>query len=131
MALAREESVVLLEPPLELVSPPAGGKMIAEQGQRGFQLGSAQEPRVVVATLMAIRSVDASSELIGEVAQREWVTRMELDLEIWLLPVGGERALSHHQPHNVPKLECVHELNLSHVRHWNRGTWHPSQAREL
>jgi hypothetical protein len=57
---------------------------------------------------MVIRPVHASPEAVGEKAQGKRIARMQLQLEIWLLAVGGERSLADHESHNVPDIEFPH-----------------------
>ena len=75
--------------------------------------------------LMAIGTVNAPAELFGEVAQRKRIPHVELDLQVWLPPIGGERAFADDEPHNVadiefphaPKLACCSALEQRHVAH--------------
>jgi hypothetical protein len=108
MPLAREKVPVVLEPTLELLPLPALREMVAKEGERGFQFRPPKEPGEIMPALVAIRSVYATAELIGELAERKWVARVKLYLEARLLPVGGERAFSDNEAHNVPNIEFAH-----------------------
>jgi hypothetical protein len=46
--------------------------------------------------------------LIRQEAQGEGIASVQLDLEVRLLPVGGERPFSDDESHNVPDLEWPH-----------------------
>ena len=63
--------------------------------------------------LMAIGTVNAPTELFGEVAQRKWIPDVELELQIWLPPISGERAFADDESHNVADIEFPHAPMLT------------------
>jgi len=58
--------------------------------------------------LMAIRTIDASSEAVGKVAERKWVASVHLHLKARLSAVSGKRPLADNETHNVANLELAH-----------------------
>jgi hypothetical protein len=108
MPLAREKVPVVLEPALELLPLPALGEMVAKEGERSLQFGPPKQPGKIVPALVAIRSVHATAELIGELAEWKGVARVKLYLKARLLPVGGERTFADDEAHNVANVEFAH-----------------------
>lgn len=111
--LADEELLVLLEPALELLPLPALGKMVAEQGDCGFQFGPSEEPGEVVPGLMPVGAINAPPELLGKLPERKWVARVETHLEKGLLAVGREGAFSNDEAHNVADVEVAHGASIA------------------
>lgn len=99
---------MLFQPPLELFPSPALGQVSAEHGNSGPERGATKKPRVVVTRLVAVWTIDAPSKTVGKVAERKWVARVQLYLEVRLPAVGGERPLADDETHNVANVELPH-----------------------
>ena len=81
---------MLVQPSFELLPSPAFREIGLENRYGGLERGTAQEPGIVVPSLMPIGPVHSAAEPIGHVSKWERVADVQLDLKAWLPPVGGE-----------------------------------------
>ena len=103
---------MLFQPSLELFPPPALGQVGSKHRNGGLECRPTEKPGVIMTRLMAIRTIDASSEAVGKVAERKWVASMDLHLKARLSAVSGKRPLADNETHNVANLELAHALIL-------------------
>jgi len=104
---------MLDQPPLELLALPALRQVGAKDGNGSFEGWATEKPGIIVPSLVAIRTIDPPPKAVGEVAQRERVAHMQLDLQEWLATVGSERSFADDEPHNVPDVELSHGAILA------------------
>ena len=99
---------MLLQPSFELLSSPAFWKVCTKDRDRLPERASAEQPGIVVPRLMAVRSVDPTAEPISQMTKRKGISNVQLDLEVWLSPVGSEGTLADDESHNVSDVEFSH-----------------------
>jgi len=79
-----------------------------EKGQGFFEFSAAQHVRVEVPATVRVRPKDPSTKHALYVFEWLDVPTMQLDLERWLSPIPGERALADYQAHRIPDIKGVH-----------------------
>ena len=105
------------QPSLELLASPALGQVGAKDRDGCLQRRPAQEPCVILPSLLPIWPIYASAEDVGEMAQRERVAGVKLHLQKRLPPVGRKRALADDESHNVADIEFTHGRKSTAVFH--------------
>jgi hypothetical protein len=71
-----EELRVLVQPPLELFTFPTFWQVGLEDWHRIAECGATKQPHIVVAGLVAIRTVYSPSKAIGKMAEGKGVARV-------------------------------------------------------
>ena len=89
-----EERRVLRTPRVELYTLPAAREVLLEERQRVLQFAAAKHVGVQVPTPVRIRSENAAAENPLKGRERLEVTSVDLELELWLMPITSKGAFS-------------------------------------